>query len=116
MSGALNPKPPTQPQQAAVQFQKPIQLPTQPLLPQALLDLDEPENERTKWNKCRYRCHPCGHETIDHRQMRAHISTSHNLSYDSYVKKYGSAEVVTKKFRCEICNSEMKYCRQVRGG
>ena len=50
--------------------------------------------------------------TVDSRQMRLHIATHHGLSMDEYNKQHGSAEIVTRKFRCEFCNSEMKFCRQ----
>ena len=46
--------------------------------------------------------------------MRLHIATHHSLSMDAYHQEYGTTEIVTRKFRCELprCNSEMKFCRQ----
>ncbi len=65
-----------------------------------------------KWNKCKFQCSICEWVSVDSRQMRAHIAAQHSLAYDKYVQQYGSAEVVTKKFRCELCSSEFKHCRQ----
>lgn len=44
--------------------------------------------------------------------MRLHIATHHGFSMDAYTKEYGTTEIVTRKFRCEFCSSEMKFCRQ----
>merc|ERR1719237_1874010 len=44
--------------------------------------------------------------------MRSHIAAQHAIAYDKYVQQYGSSEVVSKKFRCELCNSVFKHCRQ----
>ena len=34
------------------------------------------------------------------------------LSDFRYTKKYGSTEIVSKRFQCLVCASEMKFCRQ----
>ena len=47
-------------------------------------------------------CHFCG--ILD----RANKTWFHKNG----TKQYGTTEIVTKKFRCELCNSEMKFCRQ----
>ncbi|TRY72430.1 hypothetical protein TCAL_14907 [Tigriopus californicus] len=44
--------------------------------------------------------------------MRAHIATKHHMNYEKYVRSHGTAETVTMKFRCDLCHSEMKHCRQ----
>ena len=69
-------------------------------------------SERDKWNRCKFACGLCDLVTVDSRQMRLHIATHHGLSMDAYTKQYGTTEIVTRKFRCELCNSEMKFCRQ----
>ncbi|XP_071743490.1 uncharacterized protein [Lepeophtheirus salmonis] len=83
-----------------------------PAVPSSPSHPSDEENEKKKWNKCRFQCKICQLITIDARQMRVHISNAHKLSYDNYVAQYGSSEIVTKKFRCELCSSEMKFCRQ----
>ena len=65
-----------------------------------------------KWNKCKFQCSICEWVSIDSRQMRSHIAAQHAIAYDKYVQQYGSSEVVSKKFRCELCNSVFKHCRQ----
>ena len=65
-----------------------------------------------KWNKCKFQCAICEWVSIDSRQMRSHIAAQHCIAYDKYVLQYGSSEVVSKKFRCELCNSVFKHCRQ----
>ena len=70
------------------------------------------KGKENKWNKCKYQCYLCSFGCLDSRQMRNHVSNIHGISYDEYQKSYGSAEVVTVRFRCELCNSEMKHCRQ----
>ena len=72
----------------------------------------ESNSERDKWNRCKFACGLCDLVTVDSRQMRLHIATHHGMSMDSYTKQYGTTEIVTKKFHCELCNSEMKFCRQ----
>jgi hypothetical protein len=72
----------------------------------------DPNTERDKWNRCKFACGLCDLVTVDSRQMRLHIATHHGLSMDAYTKQYGTTEIVTRKFRCELCNSEMKFCRQ----
>ena len=44
--------------------------------------------------------------------MRTHTASVHNLAYDEYVRQFGSAEVISVKFRCKMCLSEMKHSRQ----
>ena len=65
-----------------------------------------------KWNKCKFQCAICEWVSVDSRQMRSHIAAQHSMAYDKYVQQYGSSEVVSKKFRCELCNSVFKHCRQ----
>ena len=65
-----------------------------------------------KWNRCKYQCCLCDLITLDHRQMRIHIATQHSLQYDEYCRQYGGTEIVSKRFHCDLCNSEMKFCRQ----
>jgi hypothetical protein len=69
-------------------------------------DLDEEEEDDgmgdDKWNKCRYRCSLCNFTCVDSRQMRTHIAATHRMSYEQYALKYGSSEVVTKRFECEM--------------
>ncbi len=65
-----------------------------------------------KWNKCRFQCCLCEWMCADSRQMRSHIATAHGMNHEDYVREYGTTEVVTVRFRCELCNSEMKHCRQ----
>ena len=65
-----------------------------------------------KWNKCKFQCAICEWVCVDSRQMRSHIAAQHSTAYDKYVQQYGSSEVVSKKFRCELCNSVFKHCRQ----
>ena len=64
--------------------------------------------------RCKFACGLCDLVTVDSRQMRLHIATHHSLSMDAYHQEYGTTEIVTRKFRCELprCNSEMKFCRQ----
>ena len=40
------------------------------------------KDDRDKWNRCRYQCSICEVITIDSRQMRLHIATQHNMTYD----------------------------------
>ena len=68
--------------------------------------------EGDKWNRCKYQCCLCDLITLDHRQMRIHIATQHSLQYDEYCRQYGGTEIVSKRFHCDLCNSEMKFCRQ----
>ncbi len=68
--------------------------------------------ERDKWNRCKFSCGLCELITVDSRQMRLHIATQHGHSMEEYTRQYGTTEIVTKKFRCELCGSEMKFCRQ----
>ena len=65
-----------------------------------------------KWNRCKYQCCLCDLITLDHRQMRIHIATQHSMQYDEYCRQYGGTEIVSKRFHCDLCNSEMKFCRQ----
>ena len=44
--------------------------------------------------------------------MRIHIATQHSMQYDEYCRQYGGTEIVSKRFHCDLCNSEMKFCRQ----
>lgn len=67
---------------------------------------------RDLWNRCRYQCSMCELITIDARQMRMHIPSKHDITYEDYVRVYGSIEIVTKKFQCAICGTETKFCRQ----
>eukprot|EP00095_Tigriopus_kingsejongensis_P008992 maker-scaffold783_size97670-snap-gene-0.20 protein:Tk08992 transcript:maker-scaffold783_size97670-snap-gene-0.20-mRNA-1 annotation:"hypothetical protein HMPREF1544_09400" len=69
-------------------------------------------SKEDKWNRCRFKCVLCKWTNVDSRQMRAHIATKHHMNYETYVQANGTAEVVTVKFQCELCNSEMKHCRQ----
>ena len=34
------------------------------------------------------------------------------MQYDEYCRQYGGTEIVSKRFHCDLCNSEMKFCRQ----
>ena len=68
--------------------------------------------EGDKWNRCKYQCCLCDLITLDHRQMRIHIATQHSMQYDEYCRQYGGTEIVSKRFQCDLCNSEMKFCRQ----
>ena len=68
--------------------------------------------EGDKWNRCKYQCCLCDLITLDHRQMRIHIATQHSMQYDEYCRQYGGTEIVSKRFHCDLCNSEMKFCRQ----
>ena len=86
---------------------------TKPLPPLPRQSQNEQSNsERDKWNRCKFACGLCDLVTVDSRQMRLHIATHHGMSMDAYTKQYGTTEIVTKKFHCELCNSEMKFCRQ----
>ena len=76
------------------------------------MDQGSVTNKEDRWNKCQYLCSICNWTSIDSRQMRSHIATNHEMSYDQYVQQYGSAEVVTKRFTCGLCMSVMKHCRQ----
>lgn len=105
--------------QQPVQLQQPLRTPVRPQQPRhvggsggAGQEGGDTNSERDKWNRCKFACGLCELVTVDSRQMRLHIATHHGLSMDAYTKQYGTTEIVTKKFRCELCNSEMKFCRQ----
>ena len=65
-----------------------------------------------RWNKCKFQCAICEWVSLDSRQMRSHIAAQHAISHDKYMQQYGSFEVISKKFRCGLCNSVFKHCRQ----
>ena len=90
-------------------FQAAAAKPLPPLPPR---QSNSENSERDKWNRCKFTCGLCDLVTVDSRQMRLHIATHHGMSMDAYTKQYGTTEIVTKKFHCELCNSEMKFCRQ----
>ena len=33
------------------------------------------------------------------------------MEYEDYCRQYGGAEVISKRFYCDLCNSEMEFCR-----
>ncbi len=65
-----------------------------------------------KWNKCRFRCCLCDWMCADSRQMRTHIASNHGITHEEYQREYGTTEVVTRRFHCRLCGSQMKHCRQ----
>ena len=68
--------------------------------------------EGDKWNRCKYQCCLCDWITLDHRQIRIHIANQHQIPYNDYIRQYGDTEIVRKRFHCDLCKSEMKFCRQ----
>ena len=44
--------------------------------------------------------------------MPACFAAQHGMTYTDYVRQYGDTEIVRKTFHCDLCGSEMKFCRQ----
>ena len=59
--------------------------------------------------RCKFACGLCDLVTVDSRQMRLHIATHHSLSMDAYHQEYGTTEIVTRKFRCELPRYVLLY-------
>ena len=86
-----------------------------PPVKKSLFDLHGNIVESPKsWNRCKFSCKICPSKTtIEARMMRLHIQGEHKLKMSTYTEKYGSIETKRRTFKCELCESQMKFARYV---
>ena len=84
-----------------------------PPVKKSLFDLHGNIVESPKsWNRCKFSCKICPSKTtIEARMMRLHIQGEHKLKMSTYTEKYGSIETKRRTFKCELCESQMKFAR-----
>ena len=68
-------------------------------------------NKDSVWNRCQFQCALCAASFTDRRNIKSHVVSAHNLSYQDYVASCGDPEVPTPKWICAICGSGTRHAR-----
>ena len=68
-------------------------------------------NKDSVWNRCQFQCALCSANFTDRRNIKSHVVSAHNISYQDYVASCGDPEVPTPKWVCAICGSGTRHAR-----
>ena len=68
-------------------------------------------NKDSVWNRCQFTCALCSASFTDRRNIKSHVVSAHNISYQDYVASCGDPEVPTPKWVCAICGSGTRHAR-----
>ena len=84
----------------------------------------EPEGEmkkakeellKSKLDGCVHRCALCGNKYNSVANITRHLKDVHNMTRNQYKEEYGTSEVITRMFKCELCQREVKHTRNIIG-
>ena len=53
----------------------------------AVKDGNKDPNKDSVWNRCQFQCALCAANFTDRRNIKSHVVSSHNLSYQDYVAR-----------------------------
>ena len=70
---------------------------------------------KSKLDGCVHKCALCGSKYNSVANFTRHIKDVHQISRAEYRDKYGSSEVVSRMFKCELCDKEVKHTRNIIG-
>ncbi|TRY71884.1 hypothetical protein TCAL_08435, partial [Tigriopus californicus] len=73
------------------------------------------ELTKSKLDGCVHKCALCGSKYNSVANFTRHIKDVHNMSRAMYREDYGSSEVVSRMFKCELCEKEVKHTRNIIG-
>ena len=69
----------------------------------------------SKLDGCVHRCALCGSKYNSVANFTRHIKDVHQITRAQYRQEYGSSEVVSRMFKCELCDKEVKHTRNIIG-
>ena len=70
---------------------------------------------KAKLDGCVHRCALCGSKYNSVANFTRHIKDVHQMTRAHYSEEYGSSEVVSRMFKCELCDKEVKHTRNIIG-
>ena len=70
---------------------------------------------KAKLDGCVHRCALCGSKYNSVANFTRHIKDVHQITRAQYRAEYGSSEVVSRMFKCELCDKEVKHTRNIIG-
>lgn len=70
---------------------------------------------KAKLDGCVHRCALCGSKYNSVANFTRHIKDVHQITRAQYRVEYGSSEVVSRMFKCELCDKEVKHTRNIIG-
>jgi len=83
--------------------------------PKHLMDKAKEELIKSKLDGCVHKCGLCNNKYNSIANFTRHIKDVHNISRLQYRKEYGSSEIVSRMFTCELCKREVKHTRNIIG-
>ena len=70
---------------------------------------------KAKLDGCVHKCALCGSKYNSVANFTRHIKDVHQITRAQYRVEYGSSEVVSRMFKCELCDKEVKHTRNIIG-
>ena len=70
---------------------------------------------KSKLDGCIHKCGLCGSRYNSVANFTRHIKDVHQITRAEYREQYGSSEVVSRMFKCELCDKEVKHTRNIIG-
>ena len=70
---------------------------------------------KAKLDGCVHRCALCGSKYNSVANFTRHIKDVHSITRAQYRAEHGSSEVVSRMFKCELCDKEVKHTRNIIG-
>merc|ERR1719361_1613242 len=66
-----------------------------------------------KLDGCLHKCCLCESHFNSVTNITKHLEHVHHMSRANYIEKYGSSEILSRMFKCEICEKEVKHTRTI---
>ncbi len=66
-----------------------------------------------KLDGCVHKCVMCGSKYNSVANFTRHIKEQHDMTRAQYREEYGSSEIVSRMFKCELCEKEVKHARNI---
>jgi len=70
---------------------------------------------KAKLDGCVHKCAICGNKYNSVANFTRHLKDVHSISRSQYKEDHGSSEVVSRMFKCELCEKEVKHTRNIIG-
>ena len=70
---------------------------------------------KAKLDGCVHRCALCGSKYNSIANFTRHVKDVHSITRAQYRTQYGSSEVISRMFKCELCDKEVKHTRNIIG-
>ena len=73
------------------------------------------ELTKSKLDGCVHKCAICGSKYNSVANFTRHLKDLHRISRAEYREEFGSSEIESRTFRCELCLKEVKHTRNIIG-